>query len=256
MKTVQTNRVHSFEQWRVDNISKYGNFIWPQLNYTTPECNILKVIFEEKNNINMNIDRFIDNYINGNFEYKIINVVDKSSRYYIETSSIKDELNLILSNVYHGAVSSYWDYRIKTRPTNCITADIDSIELKGNYPIGIEAAQLYDTQNILESIKHIYRTFALRKNKVNPYQYIIQNKFMSEINGKSLIMFHEIQSGKLDEIKPVLIIENNNEFSNILKEIYENISESMFLGKYQDYFRQHLKSYENINEGYKAILKS
>lgn len=256
MKTIQTSKVHAYEQWRINNIDKYGSFIWPQLNYTTPNCDILNIIFEEKPNINNSLSDFIRDYIPKTLTYNIINLTDHSSKYYITTSSLKTKLNLKLSNEYSGSVSSYWDYRLKTRPCNCITADIDSIELTEKYPVGIEAAQLFVTENISESIKHIFNTFTYRTNKVNPFQYIIQQKFMEKIGGKAFILFHKIENKLLVDNKPILLLENNEDFTNILKDIRDNsLSLNSFLCKHQQFFQNNIKSFDNISEGYKFIKK-
>ena len=254
MKMIQTGKVHSFEQWRINHINQYGSFIWPQLNYRTPICDILNVIFEEKPYVNNNLSNFIKGYIPTTLTCNIINFIDKSSKNYVDTSSLKSKLNLALSYEYNDSVSSYWDYRLKTRPHNCITADIDSIELIGKHPIGIEAAQLYDTENIQESIKHIFKTFAYRKNKVNPFQYIIQQKFMKKIGGNSFILFHKIEKDRLIDNKPILLLENNEDFTNILQDIRDTCLDlSLFLYKYQQFFQNNIKFFNNINEGYNFI---
>lgn len=257
MKNIQTNKTHSFSYWRTENIPKYGDFIWVQLNYTIDNYDILNVIFEEKENINNNLNDFIIKYIKPTFKYNIINLGDRTSKNYIDAFHLKEKLGLKLTCEYNGPVDSYWEYRLKTKPTNCISSDIDSIELIGQIPIGIEATYLFNTTNINESIKHIYRTFAFRKNKVNPYQYIIQQKFMKTLSGKSYILFHQLNQNRLDDKEKVLILENNLHFSNILLNIcYNNISEYMFLEQYKSYLFKNILIFDNIYKGYDYILNS
>ena len=98
MKQIHTNRVDSFENWRVSRISEYGLFNWVQLNYNPENSDIISLIFEEKRN---GINRNIKSYLLETHESHIINFYDPESNFYIKDISIlKDQIGLqLLSNI-------------------------------------------------------------------------------------------------------------------------------------------------------------
>ena len=58
------------------------------------------------------------------------------------------------NNIDFSNIKSYWDFRLATIPKNCLSADIDSLEISKNLKlIAIEAAQLFDTSSKKEAIK-------------------------------------------------------------------------------------------------------
>ena len=185
MKKIHTNRVDSFENWRVSKISKYGLFNWVQLNYDPETSDIISLIFEEKSN---GINRNIESYLLMTHKSHIINFYDPTSSFYIkDISTLKDQIGLqLLTDINNdNRAYSYWNYRLKTKPQNCLTADVDSLEFTKHGITIIEAAQLFDTSSILNAIPHIFRTFNWRPNKVNPKQYYSQYKYAKDIKAKS-----------------------------------------------------------------------
>lgn len=255
MKKIHTNRVDSFENWRVSKISKYGLFNWVQLNYDPETSDIISLIFEEKSN---GINKNIESYLLRTHKSHIINFYDPTSRFYIkDISTLKDQIGLqLLTDINNdNRAYSYWNYRLKTKPQNCLTADVDSLEFTKHGITIIEAAQLFDTSSILNAIPHIFRTFNLRPNKVNPKQYYSQYKYAKDIKAKSYILFHRINDNILDERSPVLLLENNENFYNMLTFILrlDRYSESVFLQKYSNYLAENLIQFKNIDDAYEFI---
>lgn len=251
MKSKQTDRITTFEVWRKNNICKFGNFIWPQINYNVNSADIISIIFEEKDNINLNIVEFIKKL--NNIQYFILNFVNNKSPHYVNVANLHNKLGLILGKPLSTKVESYWDYRLNTKPQNCLTTDIDSLEIGKTKLAGIEAAQLFDTTTIDRAIPHIFRTFRFRTNKVNEKQYLAQHKLMQQIGGKAFILFHTIQNKMLIESEPVFLLDNNLEFYNMLYDIKNIKNESIFIESYKTYLMSNLKQYNNIYSAYNYI---
>lgn len=255
MKDKHTNdRLASFEIWRKNNVGRFGDFIWIQINYDINSANTIAVIFEQKANTNLDIKFMAQKLCK--IPYFVLNFTDINSPCYTDGSDLHDKLGLVITNKLSSKIISYWDYRLQTRPKNCLTADIDSIELTNSANcIAIEAAQLYDTSTINMAIKHIFRTFKFRPNKVNEKQYLSQYKFMQNIHGKAFILFHIVERGCLDETKPVLLIENDENFYNMLCDIkgFSRYDELIFVGRYEKYLYNNLKQYDDIFEAYDYI---
>lgn len=251
MKSKQTDRVATFEIWRKNNINKFGNFIWPQINYNVNNADIISIIFEEKDGVNLSVVEFTKKL--NNIQYFILNFVNDKSPYYVNGTDLHNQLGLVLGKPLSAKVESYWDYRLHTKPQNCLTTDIDSLEIGKTKPIGIEAAQLFDTTTIDRAMPHIFRTFKFRVNKVNEKQYLAQHKLMQQIGGKAFILFHTIQNKMLIESEPVFLLDNNLEFYNMLYDIKNIKNESIFIKSYKTYLMSNLKQYNNIYSAYNYI---
>lgn len=254
MKQIVTDRVNSFENWRDFYRNLYGDYIWVQLNYNPENADIISLVFEEKaNKINTNIPStlFSKNSI-------IINLFNPKSDFYVhDIEMLKNVLNLKLLNEITNSnyPSSYWDYRLKTRPQNCLTADVDALEITNNGFVAVEAAQLFDTSNSDKAIPHIFRTFNFRKNKVNPNQYYAQFKYAKTINSEAFILFHKINGTVLDEKSPVFLMKNNEIFYRLLNFILtlDRTDESDFIRRCSPLLKKSLVQFNNIHEAYRYI---
>lgn len=256
MKGIQTSKTDAFEQWRINNSTVYGDFIWVQINYDILGANTLSIVFEEKPQININIKNIIQK-INGIIPYYILNFININSKFYVDATTLDKKMNLSLKNKCLSQVSSYWEYRLKTLPQNCLTCDIDSLEAGKNKLVAIEAAQLFDTNSIVDALPNIFRTFKFRKNEVNENQYLSQFNFMQKINGEAFILFHIIDNNKLDTTKPVFIIKNDYDFYKILCDIKKmsRNDEAIFIKKYNNFFNKNLIPYKNIGDAYGYIKR-
>ena len=258
MKDIQTNKTESFETWRINNINKYGIFIWLQLNYIKNEdAKIIQTIIELKKNLNPlnsaeNLKRYLDKR---GVDCFILDFVKSDSEYYVKNiERLHKLLNLNLKQSINNEIfkdKTYWSYRLITKPQNCLTADIDSLENFNNTLVSIEAAQLFNTENIEESIKHIFRTFKFRANEVNPEQYLSQYNFSKIVNGDAYILFHKIDKNNnnaLDDKSECLLIENSIDFYNMLKNInsLKRDDEDIFIEIYGEYLNDNLSQFKNI----------
>lgn len=254
MKGKQTDRTATFEIWRKNNINNFGDFIWIQINYNEHSADTLSVIFEEKDGLNLNIEEVKSKLKLNNIKCCVLNFINDKSIYYTDGNDLHNRIGLVLSKQLSSKVDTYWDYRLKTLPQNCLTTDIDSLEITKTQFVGIEAAQLFDTTNLDRAMPHIFRTFKFRKNKVNEKQYLAQHKLMQQIGGKAFVLFHKInQNNTLNETSPVFLIENNVEFYNMLCDIKRLSNESSFIKLYQLYLTSNMKQYDNIYSAYEYI---
>lgn len=253
MKGVTTNKTLSFETWRQTNVNRFGDFVWLQMNYDSNNADIISVIFEEKLNINSNLTQILNKI--HNIPYFILNFTDISSTYYTDGVKLHDKLGLVLGNALSRKINSYWDYRLATRPQNCLSADIDSLEIAKTQLVAIEAAQLFNTNTIDEAIPHIFRTFKFRKNEVNEKQYLAQYKLMQKLDGKAFILFHIITNNALNDTTPVFLIKNDINFYDMLCEIKDlsRNDEAKFIMLYQNYLTTNLKPYKDIYSAYNYI---
>lgn len=261
MKQQRTDKIHAFENWRIRNKDRYGSFIWPQLNYNFSDASIISIIFEQKPDVNITRHKELINLIQeSNLPYFVINFVDEQSVYFTLPQDLDKKLGLILThnNIDFSNIKSYWDFRLATIPKNCLSADIDSLEISKNLKlIAIEAAQLFDTSSKKEAIKHIFRTFKWRHNEVNPKQYLAQYKFSLLNSGEAYILFHKINDkNELDDISECFLLKNNEEFYEMLCFIKDKCSrndEVKFIRKYEDFLVNNLISMENIYKLYEFI---
>ena len=257
MKNIQHyNKKDSFMEWRIRNIKCYGNIYWLQLNYNPETSDILSVILEKRPPyINIKIEKLKEILTKNNIKYFIL---DFNVLNFNDVLNLDRKIGLILKDKLNKEnakfIDSYWKYRLQTRPQNCLTADVDSLEIINNKIILIEAAQLFETCNIDEAVKHIYRTFRFRKNKVNEKQYYSHIKLANIINAKSYILFHKIKNGKLMEEDCCLILENNENFINMLKDIKYINNELNFISKYKDYLDKNLIKFPSIKDAYNYLL--
>ena len=221
---------------------------------------LIQVVIELKEDVNpIKAAEMLKLYLEKRgLECYILDFTRKNNIYYVDDiKTLSKTLNLELANTHINNESfinkSYWGYRIYTRPQNCLTADIDSLENFNNVLVPIEAAELFNTANINESIKHIFRTFKFRKNGVNPEQYLSHYNFAKIVNGRAYILFHETtESGVLEDKKMCLLIENNTSFYKMLEKI-NNIhrdDESVFISDYGKYLKDSLIQFNNIYEAY------
>ncbi|EGK7523356.1 hypothetical protein IO408_001437 [Campylobacter lari] len=253
MKAIQTNKVNSFENWRINNINLYGNFIWPQINYNVENADIISIIFEEKNNINNALDCILCKI--QNLPYFVLNFQDSKSKYYTNGYDLKAKIGLRLYKEFKGSCNSYWQYRLQTKPQNCLTADIDSLEVSNNGKfIGIEAAYLFCTDSIDLAIPNIFNTFKFRVNQVNEKQYLSQYKLMRLLHGESFILFHMInkEDNSVNTSNNVLLLKNDNSFCDMLVAI-KYLEKNKFIEKYREYFKKNIFVFKNIYEAYDYI---
>lgn len=214
MKGITTNKTQSFETWRQKNINRFGDFVWLQMNYDSNNADIISIIFEEKPNINSNLAQTLNKI--HNIPYFILNFTNVSSAHYDDGINLHNKLGLVLGNTLSRKINSYWDYRLATRPQNCLSADIDSLESTKTQLVAIEAAQLFNTNTIDEAIPHIFRTFKFRKNEVNEKQYLAQYKLMQKLGGTAFILFHIITNEVLNDATPVFLMKNDINFYDML----------------------------------------
>lgn len=271
MKEKQTGKIDSFTNWRINireslpNNLKIRSFVWIQVNYSIDcnanKCNIHSVIFEEKAESNINTSRKLIEQIQ--YKLNLVNIPSYCLNLTtIPSYQIAEILNLkLLYNPKYINYDSYWNYRLDTKPQNCLTCDIDSFEIGKEFFILIEAAQLFNTNKntqLEDVVRHIFRTFARRKNKVNPFQYIAQNAVAQRLNSKSFIMFHKINNNIFDKESPALLLNNNNFFHQILFDIACNYNtdssdENKFIEKYKLFFKENLIQYNNAYELYLSL---
>jgi hypothetical protein len=255
MKQIQTSKVDAFMNWRKNNINKYGNIIWLQLNYDPNTANIMSIILEQiKPDINVNttsIELILKKY---NIPFYKLDFY--SNNLNICNLHILIGLRLAKKLKSNDIVKSYWDYRLKTIPQNCLTADVDSLEIKNDSIVLVEAAQLFETCNIDEAIKHIFRTFKYRKNQVNEKQYYSHYKLAKVINGCSYILFHKIKNNQLIDNDCCLLIKNNEDFYNLLCNIKKSRNEQEFLKENKSYLINNLIKFSNIYDVYDYMLSN
>lgn len=262
MKRVQTSKANVFENWRIDNINKYGAFIWPQLNYVKNGAIVTAVIIELKKNLNPihSVEKIKTYFTDKGVDSFILDFCNKDSKYYVhDLSNLHNSLNLELyKNVNHNsAVVSYWDYRLRTRPQNCLTADIDALEIFNGTFVLIEAAQLFDTDSIEKAIQHIFKTFKFRVNQVNPEQYLSHYNFANKIFGESYILFHKISNNKLECDQKCLLIKNDKKFYEMLNKINQMGRDSIsnFVATYGEYLKSSLIQFDDIYKAYEYLNK-
>lgn len=251
------DRKDSFSEWRIGQIDKFGRFLWPQINYDFETADVISAIFEQQGQLNSAIPSTLEN---AKIKNHIINFTNPGSEYYVSPQNLAKALNLRLATQlppnWNGC--TYWHYRLATRPQNCLTADVDALEVKksGDF-VAVEAAQLYDTSSIDIAIRHIFRTFKFRPNQVNPKQYLAQHKYAKAIGGESFILFHQIIQGKTDTNSPVFTIRNDGRFFEMLSKIisqYSKQDEAFFVRDYSGYLRSALKQHKNIDIAYRWLL--
>ena len=255
MKAKQTDKVGSFEVWREKNIQQYGDYIWPQINYDTTTSKTISVVFEQKNSMNTNIPVKITNDLRElNIKSFPLELQDFTSR--LHALDTKLGLKLTDRPSISDNTSTYWDYRSATKPTNCLTTDIDALELTSTQGyVAVEAAQLFDTSDLNQSIRHIFKTFKWRKNQVNEKQYLAQSKLMDSLDGCAVILFHIIDDTTLNEQKECLLIRNDEDFYTMLCDIkkYNRDDISIFNNEYGPYLKARLEQFDNIHKAYQHI---
>jgi len=264
MKNIQTLKVDSFTYWRLNNIHKYGNFNWLQLNYNPNTADIMHIIIEIKDRINTAPEYLkdkIEKQLKEPIPIFILDFNDPKSKYYVDLNTLHKKIGLTINEYYLKNIKnikSYWEYRLYTKPQNCLTADIDVLEYnnKLNFMI-IEAAELYDTKNINEAIKHIFKTFKFRKNQVNELQYKSHIKFATLLKTKAYILFHEIEreNKKLKDDTYCLLLDNNNFFIEMLIDIkqYGKNDLDKFFNQYKYDLIKKIKQFNNIYDTYKYL---
>jgi len=264
MKGVQTSKANAFGNWRIKNTDKFNAFIWLQLNYIKTNAEVIQIIIELKEDLNpVKLACQLKNYLVARgIECFILDFNNKDSEYYVHNlTNLGNNLKLSLSKNFeqNSMVDSYWDYRVFTRPQNCLTTDIDALENFNNTLVTIEAAELFDTSNINESIKHIFKTFKFRKNQVNPEQYLSHYNFAKKVSGKAYILFHETHkhSYELQDMRPCLLIKNNESFYKMLNKILliDRNDISIFVSLYDDYLKNNLAHFNNIYDVYAHLAK-
>ena len=264
MKNIQTAKVDSFTYWRLNNIHKYGEFNWLQLNYNPNTADIMHIIIEVKEKINIEPEKLKNKIEKQLKKYTPIFILDfnnPKSKYYVDVNNLHKKMGLIINEYYLNNiknVKSYWEYRLCTRPKNCLTADIDVLEYNSNSFIIIEAAELYNTKNINESIKHIFRTFKFRKNQVNVLQYKSHIKLAELLDSKAYILFHEIEkeNKKLKDNKHCLLLDNDYFFIKMLIDIkqYGRNNLDQFFYQYKYDLIEKIKQFNSIDSAYKYLL--
>ena len=266
----QTNKIDSFANWRTgihqkltQNNLKIRSFVWIQINYIsnhdTNFCDVVSIVFEKKDKANVG-EKLISQIQE---KFSLFNIPSHYLDFNILSSKeIANILNLKLSSEpERDKYDSYWDYRLDTKPKNCLTCDIDAFEVGQNNFILIEAAQLFNTnknEQLTEVIKHIFRTFIKRANKVNAFQYMVQDVIAQRLDAKSYIVFHKINDNILDELSPALLLENNFDFHNMLFAIadsnnYTVNDENKFIKNYSSYFNENIIQYDNIQQLYQSL---
>lgn len=263
MKNLATNKAHCFENWRIQNAHKYGNFIWPQINYDFNSAETISIVFEQRKCMNestQRYDNFWDKIKCKNIQYFVMNFLDEKADYYVEPSEIKDIVGLILKKNDADLlnITTYWDYRLATNPINCLTADIDSLEFtKNKNYVAIEAAQLFETNSFESAIGNIFRTFKWRKNEVNPPQYLSQYRFSQLVDGYAFILFHKISNDNtLDYTSHCFLLKNNESFYNMLcfiRNECEKNDENKFRNTYSEFLKNNLQQFNNIYDAYDYI---
>jgi len=264
MKNIQTSKVDSFTCWRLNNIHKYGEFNWLQLNYDPTTADIMHIIIEVKEQINTEPEKLkkkIEKQLKRPIPIYILDFNNPKSEYYVDVNNLHKKIGLVinehsLKNIKN--VKSYWEYRLHTKPQNCLTADIDVLEHnnKINLFILIEAAQLYNTQNLYKAIEHIFKTFKFRKNQVNVLQYKSHVELAKLLEAKAYILFHEIENRKLKDDRECLLLNNDDFFIEMLIDIrYGKNDLYKFLNQYRDDLIKKMKQFKNIDEAYKYLIK-
>ena len=263
MKNIQTSKVDSFTYWRLNNIHKYGEFNWLQLNYDPITADIMHIVIEVKERINTTPEKLkdkIEKQLKKPIPIFILDFNNPKSKYYVDVNNLHKKIGLKINEHYLNDiknVKSYWEYRLYTKPQNCLTTDIDVLEYnnKINLFMLIEAAQLYNTKNINEAIKHIFKTFKFRKNQVNVLQYKSHIKLAELLDVKAYILFHEIENKKLKNDTKCLLLNNDNFFIEMLMDIreYDRNDLHKFLNKYKNDLIKKLKQFRNIDEVYKCL---
>jgi len=123
--------------------------------------------------------------------------------------------------------TSFWDWRLQTRPQGNATCDLDFLcrTVKAEY-IGIEATEIYyvdKSSNVNQDVfEHFQRLLRLRKGSTHGFnmkQLRAQRNFVAVFGGRMFILFHQILKDqkpyRLREDKCLLLEVNDANYKRI-----------------------------------------
>ena len=157
------------------------------------------------------------------------------------------------SRVSHHA--SYYQYRLTTRPLNCMTCNIDALEISRQGFYCIQATEIADTSSVSAALSDIIGVLGSNKGVMH-HRYDAQSLFSKTINSQPLVLFYKTIDGKLSDKEPVFMIENKEGFRSMLLDIQSNYAKfkhDNFVHKYKDYLMKALVSFNNVYRAYEQL---
>ena len=251
MKPIQyLNKKDVFSEWIDDNLSLVNKspVFCPQICYDWNSADPIHIIFEKKKK-GYSFDWPWDSNIYLPWPYTNIDFTSDSPKllngvdWNYETWHI-NALNCNLQNAPRSVPSSFWNWRLQTRPQGNLTCDLDVLFKKDDTWIGVEATEIWyveENENIkYDCFQHVKNLIHYRK-AFNFKALLAQNSFMRGLNGEHYFILHRINKDKLVEdkvmvlpldINTISILENNcttrDEVKRNLGDLFKFTSLSQF----------------------------
>lgn len=263
MRGMLATKNNAFRDWRKPLKARLQphslnirSFLWLQANYTVEEKQvktIKSIVFEKGQGVNdsgvlvSKVRERIGEYGVRSFFLDFNN---------LNTTGLHNLLGLELSqfsSVSHH--SSYHEYRMTTRPQNCMTCNIDALEISSQGFYCIQATEIKDTSSPVAALSDIIEILGTNKS-VTHQRYNTQALFSKAIKSQSLVLFYKTVDMKLGDKEPVLMIENNEDFHNMLLDIQSNYAKFKhrdFVNKYKNYLTGALVPFNNIYRAYEQL---
>lgn len=259
---VATNK-NAFREWRKPlklRLQQHNlnvrSFLWLQANYTVRENQvraIKSVVFEKGQEVNDN-EKLVSKVRENIGQYGVRSFhLDFTE---LNTTGLHNMLGLELTRYSRSSHhTSYYQYRLTTSPKNCVTCNIDALEISRQGFYCIQAAEIKDTSSASAALSHIIELLSINK-AVAHQRYNTQYLFSKAIKSQPLILFYKTVDSSLSDIEPVLMIENNNDFHNMLVDIQSNYAKFKhkdFVAKYKSYLMGALVSFSSIYRAYEQL---
>ena len=229
-KILYENKKDVFSNWLNKYfIRKQSRYIWAQICYDWDTGNLLHVVFE-KNSSN-------EKYIQWPIympDIPVTNIDFTSGTPTLDNGQLwdykswhRDALRCNLSSDPRTEPTSFWDWRLQTRPQGNATCDLDFFcKTVDKEFIGIEATEIYyvdSSADINQDVfEHFQRLLKLRKGNSHGFnlrQLRAQKKFVRLFKGRLFMLFHQIltdqQPYRLREDKCLLLEINDSNYKRI-----------------------------------------
>lgn len=259
-KILYESKKNIFSKWLNHYFfNKKSKYIWPQICYDWDTGNLLHIVFEKT------LEN--QNYINWPVQIgdiPVTNIDFTCSPPQLDYGKVWDyhkwhqqALNCELAQSPTTVPTSFWNWRLQTRPQGNATCDLDFMckTVDGKY-IGIEATEIYyvdqSSDRNTDVFEHFQRLFRLRKGKTGGFnlrQLKAQMDFVSLFDGRMFMLFHQIlkdqNSYSLREDKCLLLELNEESYHGIehivnrstdTENIMENLKKQIHFAPIQNIF--------------------